>query len=111
MNADTAYVDANSVIGPHGNRLSVADLPQSGTPRWVIRRKAEIVAAVEGGLISLEDACGRYMLTVEEFLAWQYSLGNDGIKGLSDRHCRKRALWMRLHSSGDAVGGTSCPDH
>jgi len=37
--------------------------------RWVIRRKAQVVAAVRGGLLSLEEACSRYMLTVEEFLA------------------------------------------
>jgi hypothetical protein len=34
----------------------------------VIRRKAEVVAAGRGGLLSLDDACNRYMLTVEEFL-------------------------------------------
>ena len=47
------------VIGPCGAPLSITDLPQPGTCRWVIRRKAEIVAAVRGGLLSLEDACRR----------------------------------------------------
>src|SRR5438105_13060223 len=37
-------------------------------------RKAEVVAAVRGGLLSLEEACSRYTLTVEEFLSWQYSI-------------------------------------
>jgi len=39
----------------------------------VIRRKAEVVAAVRGGLLSLEEACSRYTLTVDEFLSWQFS--------------------------------------
>ena len=54
------------VIGPDGSPLTIADLPAPGTTRWVIRRKAEVVAAVRGGLLSLEEACQRYMLTVEE---------------------------------------------
>jgi hypothetical protein len=58
------------VIGPDGSPLTIADLPAPGTKRWVIRRKAEVVAAVRGGLLSLEEACSRYTLTVEEFLSW-----------------------------------------
>ena len=45
------------VIGPDGSPLTIADLPAPGTKRWVIRRKAEVVAAVRGGLLSLEEAC------------------------------------------------------
>ena len=36
------------VIGPTGTRLTLADLPPTDTQRWVIRRKAEVVAAVQG---------------------------------------------------------------
>ena len=70
------------VIGPDGSPLTIADLPAPGTKRWVIRRKAEVVAAVRGGLISLEDACARYTLTVEEFLAWQRAIDRFGLAGL-----------------------------
>ena len=56
------------VIGPDGSPLTIADLPPPSTRRWVIRRKAEVVAAVRGGLLSLEDACSRYTLTVDELL-------------------------------------------
>ncbi|GMA75261.1 hypothetical protein GCM10025880_16780 [Methylorubrum aminovorans] len=52
------------------------------TRRWVIRRKAEVVAAVRGGLLSLEEACQRYTLTTEEFLSWQYSIDQHGLAGL-----------------------------
>jgi len=48
------------VIGPTGAPLTIRDLPPPNTGRWVIRRKAEVVAAVRGGLISLEDALARY---------------------------------------------------
>jgi Protein of unknown function (DUF1153) len=70
------------VIGPDGSPLTVADLPPPSTRRWVIRRKAEVVAAVRGGLLSLEDACSRYTLTVDEFLSWQASIDQYGLAGL-----------------------------
>lgn len=70
------------VIGPDGSPLTVADLPPVATKRWVIRRKAEVVAAVRGGLISLEEACSRYALTVDEFLSWQMSIDQHGLAGL-----------------------------
>ncbi len=37
----------NGVIGPTGKPLTVDSLPPAGTKRWVIRRKAEVVAAVQ----------------------------------------------------------------
>ena len=70
------------VIGPDGSPLTVADLPPTSTRRWVIRRKAEVVAAVRGGLLRLDEACNRYTLTVEEFLAWQSSIDEHGLAGL-----------------------------
>lgn len=39
------------VVGPTGTPLTLNDLPPSNTDRWVIRRKAEVVAAVRGGLL------------------------------------------------------------
>jgi len=70
------------VIGPTGAPLTIRDLPPPNTGRWVIRRKAEVVAAVRGGLISLEDALARYSLTSEEFQAWQRSIERHGMAGL-----------------------------
>ena len=70
------------VIGPCGNVLTIADLPLPGTVRWVVRRKAEVVCAVRGGLLSIEEACRRYMLTLEEFLSWQASVDQHGLAGL-----------------------------
>ncbi|MEN3930041.1 DUF1153 domain-containing protein [Microvirga sp. W0021] len=73
---------AKFVTGPDGSPLTIADLPPPDTRRWVIRRKAEVVAAVRGGLLSLEEACNRYTLTTEEFLSWQLSIDQHGLAGL-----------------------------
>jgi hypothetical protein len=70
------------VIGPTGAPLTLKDLPPPNTGRWVIRRKAEVVAAVRGGLISLDDALARYSLTAEEFTTWQRSIDRHGLAGL-----------------------------
>ncbi|MEM9494671.1 MAG: DUF1153 domain-containing protein [Pseudomonadota bacterium] len=70
------------VIGPDGTPLTLKDLPPTSTKRWVIRRKAEVVAAVRGGLLTLEEACERYTLTVEEFLSWQKAIDQFGLPGL-----------------------------
>lgn len=70
------------VIGPDGSPLTVADLPPADTKRWVIRRKAEVVAAVRGGLLSIDEACAKYTLTVDEFLSWQRSIERHGLPGL-----------------------------
>ena len=67
------------VIGPYGSPLTLADLPPPNTKRWVIRRKAEVVAAVRGGLLPLEEACKRYSLSVEEFLSWQRAVDRFGL--------------------------------
>ena len=70
------------VIGPTGAPLTLSALPPANTERWVIRRKAEVVAAVRGGLLTLDDACDRYRLTNEEFLTWQKSIDRHGLAGL-----------------------------
>ena len=72
----------NYVIGPDGSPLTIADLPPQGTKRWVPYRKAEVVAAVRGGLLSLQEACSRYSLTVDEFRSWQDSIDQHGLGGL-----------------------------
>ena len=65
-----------------GSSVSLDSLPPPETKRWVIRRKAEVVAAVRAGLLSLEEACARYTLSVEEFLSWQRLVDSHGLPGL-----------------------------
>ena len=70
------------VIGPLGEPLTLESLPKPGTTRWVVRRKAEVVAAVAGGLLTVDEACERYGLTVEEFAGWQRAIDRSGMPGL-----------------------------
>ena len=70
------------VIGPLGEPLTLDSLPPAGTTRWVVRRKAEVVAAVAGGLLSVDEACERYTLSLEEFTSWQRAVDRSGMPGL-----------------------------
>jgi hypothetical protein len=65
-----------------GASVSLESLPPPETKRWVIRRKAEVVAAVRAGVLTLEEACARYTLSVEEFLSWQRLVDSHGLPGL-----------------------------
>lgn len=70
------------VIGPLGEPLTVDSLPPPCTTRWVVRRKAEVVAAVNGGLLTVDEVCDRYRLTIEEFAGWQRAIDRSGMPGL-----------------------------
>jgi Protein of unknown function (DUF1153) len=85
------------VVGPDGGPLTIADLPPPNIDRWVIRRKAQVVAAVCGGLLSLEDACERYSLSIDEFLAWKRQIdrhGEPGLRATKVRNHRRGGLWF-----------------
>lgn len=87
---DPRFKDCNTVplrprscvIGPEGWVLTLADLPPPDTLRWVARRKAQVIAAVHGGLLTLEHALRRYALSHEEFLEWERHYESEGIMGL-----------------------------
>ncbi len=71
--------------GPAGEPITLADLPSPDTRRWVKRHKAMVVACVRGGLITLDGACERYRMTMDEYLSWERQYDN------WSRALRKRA--------------------
>lgn len=87
---------AARIIGPFAEVLTRDSLPPPNTTRWVASRKAQVVAAVQGGLLSLEEVMRRYNLSLEEFYSWQRAMDRAGVSGLrvawsqQDRAERKR---------------------
>ncbi len=67
-----------AVTLPDGTVMTRADLPDPKTRRWVASRKAAVVRAVEGGLITREDALKTYGLSEEELDAWQSTVDKHG---------------------------------
>lgn len=62
--------------------LALDDLPPPETKRWVIRRKALVVAGVKSGLLTAQQACARYNLSEEELEGWTKLVERHGMKGL-----------------------------
>lgn len=85
-------VQISPIIGPLGAALTLDSLPPSHTKRWISRRKAEVVVAVNSGLLSLEQACERYALSDEEFLSWARSFKDFGLSGLQATHILTKGL-------------------
>ena len=72
----------SQLIGPDGSVLTPANLPPANLGRWVARRKAEVIAAVHGGLLTLPEACARYGISNDEFLEWEHHYDVQGLEGL-----------------------------
>lgn len=70
------------VIGPLGEPLALSDLPPHDIKRWYPRQKAELVAAVEGGLLTVDEVCATYRIDLEEFVSWQRGMDRLGMRGL-----------------------------
>jgi hypothetical protein len=83
MDNTTGQVD--QVLGIDGGVLTLADLPPKNLKRWIARRKADVVAAVEGGLLSEADACARYNISREEFAGWLEAFDRESVLGLRAR--------------------------
>jgi hypothetical protein len=75
--------------------INIEELPPPGITRWVIHRKAQVVAAVQAGALSLEEVCARYSVSVEEFQGWQKTLQRHGIYGL-------RTTRSQIYRSGES---------
>jgi hypothetical protein len=83
QNTQPQDADTNVIMIDHGqNQLILNELPPPDTKRWVVRRKAAVVSAVKNGAITLEEVCGRYGLSVEEFSIWQEMIEKHGVRGL-----------------------------
>jgi hypothetical protein len=65
---------------------AIVGVPRTLSTRWVPRRKAQVVAAVGAGVLSLEEACRRYALTEEEFRSWESAIDRFGLAGLRATH-------------------------
>ena len=87
--------DSAEIVQMRSRPSALADLPPPNTRRWVPRRKAEVVAAVDRGVLTAEDACERYNLIMEEFESWKqlaHRYGRKGLRGTKLQKYQKRPL-------------------
>jgi transposase len=93
------------VVGPLGEPLTLETLPPTDRPvQWIARRKAQVVAAVKGGLLTVEEACERYQISLEEFAAWNQAVEKSGILGLRTTHRQSyKKLWNKEERDAEKV--------
>ncbi len=96
-----------AVTDPSGEPLTVDTLPPADTFRWVPRRKAQVVCAIHGGLISRQEACDRYGISDAELFSWEKLLDDHGPRALRvtrTQHYRRAAT-----STGEDAQGSRLP--
>jgi hypothetical protein len=74
-----------------------------------VSRKAIVVAAVRGGLLSMNEACERYRLTSEELLSWQAQVDRNGLKGRERHGFKSIAEQVGARAYGTYVGRALAP--
>jgi hypothetical protein len=92
----------SEVPGPRGQPLTLETLPPLNTIRWTVHRKAEVVAAVSGGLLAAGEACKLYSISPEEFASWQLAVRRRGIRGLGVTQLRQYRREYALQDIVDA---------
>lgn len=109
----SSFGRADQVLGMDGGMLTIADLPPMNLKRWIARRKADVIAAVEGGLLTEIEACARYNISREEFEAWLHAFEQDGLPGLRARANARGARVRRserpderIHAAPDLIPHT-----
>jgi hypothetical protein len=75
--------DHRKLAGHECDQLACRELPEPGTQRWTPTRKAQVLLAIQGGLLTFAEACGRYGLTAEELACWEQSFSWGGKHGLA----------------------------
>ena len=88
-------IQAEKTVAGSTENLPCAEmiLPPTNTVRWVASRKTMVLAAIDAGSLSIEEACLMYCLTIEEIASWSRLTelhGRDGLKTSKIGGYRKR---------------------
>ena len=96
----------NPIIEQVGEPLTMDDLPPPNIRRWIAQRKAQVVNAVQTGLLSLDEACERYGIPIDEFLSWQRLFDEHGLEGLRSTRLKE----YRHSAKGEGMTDTKSAD-
>jgi DNA-binding response OmpR family regulator len=55
--------------------------PRTNENRWTFRQKATVVEAIRHGVLSIEEACERYRISLKELTAWEAAIDERGKRG------------------------------
>ena len=96
---DEASVDrhAGPNAGSDVGQIEIADLPlpPPWSKRWSPQGKAAVVAAVRGRILTLDEICEQYEVSIEEYLTWQHGIDLFGLVGLRLNTSQRRNVKTR----------------
>lgn len=72
-----------------GYGADITLLPPPTTQRWVKSRKIAVIKAIDNGVLTDEQACQRYSLTMEELESWKQALNRHGPGALRTTHLNR----------------------
>ncbi len=94
------------VVGPSGETLTLENLPAADTTRrWTMQRKAQVITAIRGSLITKEEACERCGISAEELSSWETLLDQHGLNAL-----RSTTLQKYRGATDRAANGSDDPE-
>jgi hypothetical protein len=54
----------------------------AGTKQRPTGNRRPLIEAVRGGWVAIDEACQRYNLSIDEFVAWERDIDRNGVPGL-----------------------------
>ena len=81
----------------------IPELP-AAVGRWTVRLKAELVRAVRGGWVPIEEVCRLYGISAEEFVAWGAISPATASPGCGRRATRSIAIPKSGRAENEAPG-------
>ena len=76
-------MEANNSANTQASGTEALDnLPPTDTKRWVARRKAAVLAAINAGVLTRVEACSRYHISEIELRLWERAVHFAGVPGL-----------------------------
>ena len=76
------YAGPNAGSAVSHIEIAVIPLPPPWSKRWSPDAKAAVVAAVRGRILTLDEVCEQYEVSIEEYLTWQHGIDLFGWAGL-----------------------------
>lgn len=86
--------------------LDDPELPPVNTERWVIRRKAQVLRAIEDGRLTRAEACARYNISDAELRIWERALQCAGVPGL---RVTRVQIYRTVFESGEILPSANNP--
>lgn len=87
------FADNVSVRIANGTILTLSDLPDRATKRWIASRKMTVVRAVAYGLLERQEALARYEISEDEFQEWVSNMYEHGLEGLKTTKRRRNTTF------------------